>query len=206
MAYPLMTNQLSPNPELPSLEAQAELDLLQALCVESESLYPWNPIEPESADYFMDLETQIQNLEAWTEAELAERSSQFFAQIDGLWAASAPVSLLEAIAVRFPRCVPHSLVETIVQQAQRTLATSNSLADQLVQCVQDLMPQWDVEDLQVLARPLAFSMRGSETDTVIESTLLAVRAVEWQELSEIEQARLSLAIARCTIEHLRNMD
>jgi hypothetical protein len=43
-------------------------------------------------------------------------------------------------------------------------------------------------------------MRGS--DSPIESTLERVRSVEWDALSDVEQARLSLAIARYALAEL----
>ena len=56
------------------------------------------------------------------------------------------------------------------------------------------MPGWDLEDLEVMARPLAYSMRGDKNDE-LENILATIEPVDWYNLSEVEQARLSLAIA-----------
>jgi hypothetical protein len=69
-----------------------------------------------------------------------------------------------------------------------------------VQCVQDALPNLAEDDLYVLARPLAYAMRGN--DAPIESTLERVRSIEWDALSDVEQARLSLAIARFALAEL----
>jgi hypothetical protein len=66
--------------------------------------------------------------------------------------------------------------------------------EQLVACVRDALPSLAEEDLQVLARPMAYAMRD-EASNVTESVLAATRALDWAALSEIEQARLGLTIA-----------
>jgi hypothetical protein len=73
----------------------------------------------------------------------------------------------------------------------------------MVECVLDILPQWAEEDLQVLARPLAYAMR--EVDS--EGTQLAMATKRpWAQLSEIEQARVSLAVARYAISQLAISD
>jgi hypothetical protein len=91
------------------------------------------------------------------------------------------------------------LLGAIATQAHQVLSTSQSLADQLVQCVQNILPDLAEEDLYVLARPLAYTMRNGESHCAVDSTLEKIRTVAWEELSEVEQARLSLAVARCAL-------
>ena len=74
------------------------------------------------------------------------------------------------------------------------LGSTLSLSDQLVHCVSEVLPGWDLEDLEVMARPLAYSMRGDKNDE-LENILATIEPVDWYNLSEVEQARLSLAIA-----------
>jgi hypothetical protein len=69
----------------------------------------------------------------------------------------------------------------------------------MVECVLDILPQWAEEDLQVLARPLAYAMR--EVDSEGAELVMATRR-PWAQLSEIEQARVSLAVARYAISQL----
>lgn len=177
----------------PYSQAEAELELVQALLQADAATYPWNPADPKAESYFTQLEQEF-DLTAWSEDEIAPRSQKLFAFVDQLW---APVSLTQKFAAR----IPQTLLNQIAQHAQRIVSSNLSLANQLVQCVQDVLPNWGEEDLQILARPLAYAMRGDETEA-IETTLTAIRAVEWIELSEVEQARLSLAVARYALAQL----
>ena len=77
------------------------------------------------------------------------------------------------------------------------------MAVQLVQCVQELLPSWAEDDLLVLARPFAYTMRGKDTDT-IDSVLGNICSQEWKALSEIEQARAGLAIAHYALTQLQS--
>ncbi|XGW00409.1 MAG: hypothetical protein ACAF41_15920 [Leptolyngbya sp. BL-A-14] len=158
--------------------------------------YVWNPAAPESEAFFTAVEQEF-SLDDWDEEEISTRSQSFFAQVNQLWSAT---SLQETLMQRFATRVPQQFLATIAIRAQQVLSSSASLADQLVQCVQDVLPNLADDDLYVLARPLAYAMRGN--DAPIESTLERVRSVEWDALSEVEQARLSLAIARYAIAEL----
>lgn len=158
--------------------------------------YVWNPAAPESDTFFTALEQDF-SLDGWSADEITTRSSAFFAQVNQLWAAT---SLQDTLMQRFATRIPQPFLATIATRAQQALSSSVSLADQLVQCVQDVLPNLADDDLYVLARPLAYAMRGN--DAPIESTLERVRSVEWDALSEVEQARLSLAIARYAIAEL----
>lgn len=158
--------------------------------------YVWNPATPEAEPFFAALE-QALPLDDWNADEVATRSDQFFAQINQLWSTA---TLQETLTQRFATRVPQQLLTAIATRAQQVLSSSVSLADQLVQCVQEALPHLAEDDLHVLARPLAYAMRGNESS--IESTLERVRSVEWDALSDVEQARLSLAIARYAIAEL----
>jgi hypothetical protein len=164
--------------------------------------YPWNPAEPEAEGFFTELEQGF-SLDSWSANELTARSNNFFSQVDQLWSAA---TLQDKLAQRFAARMPQELLATIANRAQQVLSSSRSLADQLVQCVQELIPALAEEDLHVLARPLAYAMRNGESHRAIEATLEKVRPVTWEELSEIEQARLSLAIARSALTDLEGKD
>lgn len=197
------------NPKHPlasSFQAQAELELLQLILEEPPS-YPYNPAEPETEAYFAALEQEVLAT-GWSVEDLTAQGQVLSNRIDQLWSAfatpavsiatdSLSASLLQRFAVRAPQDVIHR----ISQQAQQLAMQNLSMAEQLVQCVQGCLPQWGAEDLQVFARPLAFTMRSSEAE-VLESTINSVRSVEWAELSDVEQARLSLAIARYALAQL----
>ena len=101
-----------------------------------------------------------------------------------------------------------SWLETIAHQALETIQTRGeeinnmSLAEQLVECVRVVLPDLAREDLQVLARPYAFAMRGNSS----ESTLAGAENCQWTDLSDIERARVSLAIARYALAELKNIE
>jgi hypothetical protein len=158
--------------------------------------YVWDPAAPEAEPFFTALE-QALPLDDWNAAEVATRSDLFFAQVNQLWStATLQETLIQCFATR----VPQQLLTAIATRAQQVLSRSISIADQLVQCVQEALPHMAEDDLYVLARPLAYAMRGN--DSPIESTLERVRSVEWDTLSDVEQARLSLAIARYALAEL----
>jgi hypothetical protein len=206
-----MTNHPK-RPLVSSIPALAELELLQII-FEMESLeteeaisYPYNPSDPETESYFETLEQEVLAA-GWSMDDLSAQGQILSDRIEQLWSdfpmplENASVDELSAtLFQRFAPRVPQQLLQTIAQRARQVVAQNLSLADQLVLCVQDCLPNWGEDDLQVFARPLAFQMRSPETE-VLESTLQSMRSATWAELSEIEQARLSLVIARYAIIH-----
>jgi hypothetical protein len=191
---------MTQDPQRPSISAfqsQAEMELLRQILQEKEA-YVWNPAGLNAASYFADLEQEVLNA-GWTAEELTEQGQIFATHLEQVWATvPAANSLAADLFNRFSTQVPQRLLDSIVQKAQQVMAANLSLADQLVQCVQEILPSWDTDDLQVLARPFAYAMRGSETES-LESVLKSVRCADWDDLSSIEQARLSIAVARYAI-------
>lgn len=152
--------------------------------------YPWNPADPDAESFFNTLEQQF-SIDTLSDAEISDRADAFFSHLDSLFAAP---TLESSLAQKFAT-VPQSILNAIALQAQKLANSSATLADQLVQCVQEALPQWAEEDLQVLARPLAYSMRGEEQ---------TVKATDWSKLSETEQAKLTLAIARHALNEVQD--
>lgn len=175
-------------------QTQAEMDLLAGI-VQSDSLYPWNPLPLETDDYFAALETDFDLSQCLNESEISQKSQALFERLSQIWSA---VDLQTSLCQKFAE-IPQEFLTKIAQVAQTAIANGQALGDQMVQCVQAVLPQWPEEDLQVLARPLAFSMRQAESDP-LELNLMAGRS--WEELSDIEQARAGLAIARYAISQL----
>lgn len=171
----------------------AELELVRTLLESEHSAYPWNLTEPATEAYF----TALENLAtpSWDPADLSRASQKLMEFCSQQWSRSS--------LQKFAHRMPQALLDTIAQRAQQLLSTPLSLADQLVQCVADSLSNWSEEDLQILARPLAYAMRGDETER-LDSILATVRPVEWAELSEIEQARLSLVVARYALNQAQS--
>ena len=186
---------------------------MQALLQLDESPYPWSATDPASAAYFDAMEQDF-GWDDWSSDEVAARSEAFFSHVDALWPAAtvastteAPAdSIVAALSQRFAMSIPQTLLSAIAQQARRVVDANVSLADQLVACAQEALPAWSVEDLQVMARPLAYAMRGTTKEEAIDQALASVQADDWQSLSEIEQARLSLVVARYAIAQVEQSD
>ena len=188
-----MVNQKEPlsNQSL-SAEDKAQQEMLQAI-LSPHQAYPWSPSE--SAEYF--------NQSAGDELALSDQEARsgwqaLSAQLDTIWGGSASVQ--EALAQRFARRLSQDVIEQIAAKANQVVNTGRPLAEQLIACVRDTLTGWDEADLQVMARPLAHAMRGQEE--ILESTIDSVRDIEWEALSPMEQARISLAAARWAVDHV----
>ncbi|GAB4463257.1 MAG: hypothetical protein OHK0037_15540 [Elainellaceae cyanobacterium] len=195
----------STRPCFSAFRSQAELELLQVVLDDADASYPWNPADPAASGYFEQLEQEV--AAGWPADALDPYVQTLSTQFDQLWAAvdAAQPALTTAafssgLFQRFADRVPQGLLERLVQQAQMAIASSNSLADQLVASVRDVLPEWGDDDLYVLARPFAYAMRDKSENGLLEGALRSVRSEAWEDLSSIEQARLSLAIARHIID------
>ena len=159
-------------------------------------LYALNPAD--SQDWFAELSSHSL-LDCWSEAELDERSTAFFGGMDQLWApdlvavlsrkfVTVPQEMLSFIALRASQLAKTS-VEQIEQASDLAGGLARDLADQLIACTQSILPQWAEEDLRVFARPLVYAMRGDSPKTDMQEK-------DWASMSDIEQAKLTLAIAK----------
>ncbi len=201
--------------ELPSEDANYELsqiELLEALLDPDDAPYPWNPAAPESEAYFAEREHDFVR-EGWLEEEIVAQTQTFFTKLEQLWSASTtsgsdlvPVPtanvIQAALQQQFADLVPQNWLHTIAQHAYLVFSTKSSTANQLAQCVNALLPNWAEEDLLVLARPFAYAMRGTET-AAVEFVLNHVQHRDWIALSEIEQARVGIVLARYALDQLQ---
>jgi len=108
-----------------------------------------------------------------------------------------------SLSQRFAAFMPEAWLEAIANTARQVFPSNLSFADQLVMCVKPLLPDWAEEDLLVFARPWAYAMRGT-SEPADQVTPRGVRPVEWRELSQMEQVRLSLAVAHSALIELKN--
>ncbi len=181
----------------------AKAELLQRILeseLHADSPYPWNPEAAEN--YLQSLEAHVPEME-FPEPE----ADAFFSSLEGLWAApdvpmeaaqSEQLSLSDVIQQLAGRTlrVPQGAIAKMLEQVDHLMDSQLSAVDRLVACVQDCLPQWDAEDLQVLARPYAYAMRGKEPELPED--------LDWEELSEVEQGRLAMAIARWMLTEQEN--
>ncbi|MEB3339447.1 hypothetical protein [Okeania sp.] len=198
-----MNNQHSPSQlSLDDASTEVELDFLSTIVLD-DNTYPWNPQAPESDSYFDSLEQELPLSNLLSDAEINSTCQNFYRHTDKLWLV---IDTQNALHQKFVGLAPHNLLNNlgkiainIVEQVNR-LGSTLSLSDQLVHCVNEVLPGWDLEDLEVMARPLAYSMRGDKNNAV-EKTLATIESADWYDLSEVEQVRLSLAIALYAISY-----
>jgi hypothetical protein len=155
----------------------------------SKLVYPWNPTTDASNQFF----NAVDNgdlLNSFTASELDEKATNFFSGLDQLWDQSLQTTLARKFAT-----VPAAMLAQIAAQATQISQTSIDLLNQLTTCVQSVLPEWALEDLQVLARPMAYAMRGDSAEPTTK---------DWAELSATEQAKLTLAIAHYALKQLQD--
>ncbi len=179
-------------------QTQAQMELL-ATIVQTDVAYPWNPAQLESESYLTALEQEFALSDSFSDSDIALKSQVLFSQLEQVWLTTA---LQKSLREKFAR-VPQDFLASIAQSVQNATVKYQSLADQMVECVLDILPQWAEEDLQVLARPLAYAMRDVDSEA---GELVMATKKPWAQLSEIEQARVSLAVARYAISQLEIAD
>lgn len=189
----------------PESVMNAELELLQSI-LDPKPTYPWNPYTPESEAYFAELESGWD--EAGTVDAIAAGWQVLSAQLDTLWhtAADQPservASLVRALAQRFTVTLPEQVLSTLANQALALTNTGRPLMEQMVQCAQSVLSGWDESDLEVLARPLVLSLRDGRGE-ILDLQIRAMHQADWATLSDIEKARLSLAIASVALSEAK---
>ncbi|WP_152532158.1 hypothetical protein [Leptolyngbya sp. Heron Island J] len=176
-----------------SAENLAQQEMLQSVLT-NQPPYPWMPAE--ASDYFAEA------IDAGDELTLSDEEAQlgwqaFSAQLDAFW---GETSIQTALAQRFARRLSADIIDQITAKAAQVINNGRPLAEQLIACVRDTLAGWDDADLQVMARPLAHAMRGQEE--ILDATINSVRDIEWESLSSMEQARISLAAARWAIDYV----
>lgn len=179
-------------------QTQAQMELL-ATIIQTDVAYPWNPAQIESESYWAALEQEFALFDSFSDSDIALKSQVLFSQLEQVWLTTA---LQKSLREKFAR-VPQDFLASIAQSVQNATVKYQSLADQMVECVLDILPQWAEEDLQVLARPLAYAMRDVDSEG---GELVMATKRPWAQLSEIEQARVSLAVARYAISQLEIAD
>lgn len=147
------------------------------------------PLDPSIADNWFGDVSMNSLLDGLSDADILDRSDRFLGSLGQLWADDLATVLMRKFVT-----VPQAILKTIALKAEKVSVASGELADQLIICVQEALPTWAEEDLRVFARPLAYAMRGEEAKTDAQNK-------DWTGLSEIEQAKLTLAIAKYALDH-----
>ena len=196
--------------------SQIELDLLATLLEPEDNSYPWNPCEEDTTAYFNQLEEQFV-MQDLLDEELTTRCEGFHNQLDALWSkcdtsaqyncntnSTVAVKLSYSLQKQFSNSMPSAWISLIAQKAAEIFNDKQSMTQQLIECVQAVLPSLEVDDIMVLARPLAYATRSGEPKKVA-STLANFDGDdrrEWDALSEIEQAKAGLAVAYHALNQL----
>ncbi|MBD0270178.1 MAG: hypothetical protein ICV77_18015 [Cyanobacteria bacterium Co-bin8] len=181
----------------------AELDLLHSI-LDPSATYPWNPYTPDSEAHFAELETSWD--ETGTVDAIAAGWQRLSAQLNTLWPA-APMDRAAALAAALSQqftTLPDQILNSLTEQALVLVNTGRPRIDQLVQSVQAVLLGWDKEDLEALARPLAYSLRDGRGE-ILDLHIRALQQSDWAALSEIEKARLSLAVASVALNQAKEL-
>ena len=160
---------------------------------------PWNPSDADAESYYQSKE-QAFNLDDWSAEELQQSSHSFFAKLDSCWPDEAQ-DVLSLLSQKFAARIPQQWLEKVAAEATKAAAAQLTAVDQLVSCVQNLLPTWESEDLLVLARPYSYAMR-SDPGTINLDNL--ARAIDWEQLSTTEQAKLTMLASKFALEQLQD--
>ncbi len=186
----------SPNPQSAD---QAKADLLTALVAPS-PIYPWEPNAPEAEPYFTAATATIEDDDALIQTSLTEGWQRFSAQLNSQWSptsessASLVSTIIQQLKARLQSPPPDDILQTLATTVTALRGSGQTYLEQIVSCAQAVLPTWDAGDLAVLARPLAYSLRDGHSE-ILDLNLRSILKSNWQSLSEIEQARLSLTLA-----------
>jgi hypothetical protein len=186
-------------------EAGLESELIGCLLADSTTNYPWNPADPEAAAYYIESDSNF-SFDDWSDDEISQKSQSFFTQIQSCWSDSPlpesvanPLDLL--LTAKFGARVPQQWLGSIAAKVSTMATNQLEPVDRLVQSVQDLLANWATEDLLVMARPYAYAMR---CDPGVDNPDNIVRPLDWENLSELERAKLTILIAQYAIDHTPN--
>ncbi|MCZ2202520.1 MAG: hypothetical protein O1I87_11335 [Cylindrospermopsis raciborskii PAMP2012] len=177
-------------PFLPSVD----WELLTAILEPEDETYPWNLASDQVDAYFQKLAAPLYSDPLLMES-LEQQGENFYNSLDQIWSQvynskadrdERPRTTLSDI---FGTLVPSHYLDQIMEAAKKTFHNmEHSTIEKIVDCVQSLLPNWDMEDLLVLARPIAYSMRSGQSDYNLPNR-------NWTELSEVERAKICLVVA-----------
>ena len=176
-----------------SLSEQINAELL-AILIEEEVTYPWDVTAVESHDPLDVAETPFSLCEGLEATAIEAQAHRFFSSLHQKFP-TVSLSSRSNIFDKFASLLPAEHLNRLVESAENLVNSQLDNFDRLVVCLSELFPQWSPEDLEVFARPYAYTMRNGQSKTTIDTE-------DWQSLSEIEQIRRSAAIASQIFRHL----
>jgi hypothetical protein len=184
------------SPDQVNLIAPSEAESWQVEAIDNAKAKIAYPMDPaQSQDWLAQLGSN-QLLDCFSDAELDAQSSAFFDAMDQLWEPDL-LAVLSRKFVTVPREMLKTIADRVSQLGTATGEVAGELADQLIACAQSVLPQWDESDLRVFVRPMVYAMRG-------EAPKVEPSGKDWAVMSEVEQAKLTLMIAKYAIDQNRD--
>ncbi|MFK8182905.1 MAG: hypothetical protein AB8B99_05980 [Phormidesmis sp.] len=168
----------------------AEAELLHSVLVSD--AYPWTIDVAD--EYAAAAEAAGQALEI-SDEDASQGWQRLSMQLNQMWSGEAEVQSSDLFQT-FAGRLSVEMLTRIAEKAKQVSVSGESMVTQMVACAQEVLSGIADTDLQVMARPMAMAMRGRSSDEIVDVTIKSVRAAEWDALSPIEQAKLSLAAAR----------
>lgn len=170
--------------------------------LEEENNYPWNPLQSQLETYLTQIEQEFSLTDCLDSEEVDSLATNLFANLDRCWSNANSSTFRQSLSEKFAKFVPSNWLETIAKEAEKVVASNLTSIQQLVQCVKPLLDNWAEEDLQVFARPLAYAMRSSDGE-VVESAMQLMEQNKWDEFSDMQKIRISMAIAHYALGQLQ---
>ncbi len=179
----------------------AESDLLASLAT-PQPVYPWEPLSPEAEAYFTAAAAELDD--PLVDASIAAGWQNFSTQLMAQWEELTPMATVtQALTAQFQERIPLNLLQAIATQATSVARGSQSFLEQMVTCASVVLPTWTGDDLAALARPLALSLRDGQGE-MLNLTLRATAQTDWDALSEVDRAKLTLAISSVALKTAQN--
>lgn len=163
-------------------------ELLKAI-IEEDLSPSWNTNDLLSEDYETELEDDFSLCDCLDSDELAMGAERLFSNLNECWNQTDTCVVKLSLWERFGEFVPSQKLDKLISHAQEIIYLNLSPLEQLIQCVKPLLSNWSEDDLQIFARPLVYQMRGTAE----------FKQGPWDELSEIDQVRLTMKIAQDAI-------
>ncbi|PSF35278.1 hypothetical protein C7H19_17115 [Aphanothece hegewaldii CCALA 016] len=157
-----------------------------------DSLYPTTP----NTEFdWTDLDETASLFDDLPEDELSNQAEQFFGDLHQRWQTIDAQNVEAFFIKKYTSLLPSEWLETLLERAKCLLLSEpmESL-ERLIICVKPLLASWSDEDLQVFARPFVWSMRGFQD----------LKEITWEERSQIDKGRLTMAIAQEILIQLEN--
>jgi hypothetical protein len=182
-----------------SIPTDPETDLIRLLFAPgiAPDHSPWNPSDAEADSYYQAKEEAF-SLDDWSAEELQQSSHSFFSKLNTYWP-DETIDVLALLSQKFAARIPQQWLEKVAIEATRIAGKKLVAVDQLVACVHNLLPTWEAEDLLVFARPYSYPMRSDPSAFNVDNL---ARSIAWEELSPIEQVKLTMMVSKYALEQL----